>query len=685
MLNGNSMQSGPDSTAKKPKPKLPKGYGNEAEFLQEMRELFYDDVQSDRLNREAALEDLRFCVGDQWDDLTRQRREASRKPVLTINRLPAFLAQVIGARRQNETSIKIVADNGGTHDAARVREGIIRNVQKVSRAENAYDNALLGAVACGIGNFGLELRNTTDDIWTQELAIEKITDHLAVVWDRMLVEQTGADAGHCFVIEHMTKKDFFKRWPWATPADVITDISLRGDLRMTGWIAIDDVRVVNYWRMRTMQREFALLVDGSTVDITDLDADKPEHLNTLANIYQNQDGTPMVREVTRKYAQMYVCSGLDVLEGPYELPIDRIPVFRVPGWELRVGDWNHRWGLARFLKDPQRLHNYFRSVVAEKLMQTPRGVWTAADTAVQGREAQWRNSHLSDDPLLVWNGASGQEPKRVPPAIVEDAFIAQAEMTNQDIKDVSNIHEANLGMPSNEVSGAAIQARIRVSDTGTIIYHDNLTKAIAECGRVANELIPIVYDTPRIVKILGEDGKESMQAINDMASQTSTDITVGKYSVTATTGTSYETKRQEAAQVLMSLANAMPQVFQLAPDLLVEAMDFPLADKLAARFRRTLPPGVLGPDEQTPETAQKEQKAQQGQQLQEQLTIATAKSKLAAMDSQTQLNYSRAKNFEAEAEATPQSMANASANSASQVADRELRGRLETIKVAEGA
>ena len=78
---------GDEPSQTKPEFELPDGYVDETAFLSEMRQLFYDDIQFDQLNREAALEDLRFAVGDQWEDSVRQRREAARKPVLTINQL----------------------------------------------------------------------------------------------------------------------------------------------------------------------------------------------------------------------------------------------------------------------------------------------------------------------------------------------------------------------------------------------------------------------------------------------------------------------------------------------------------------------------------------------------------------------------------------------------------------------
>ena len=669
-----------DPAAKKPDFKLPPGYQGEQDFLQEMRTMFADDLQADRLNREAALEDLRFVVGDQWDDITRTRREAARKPVLTVNRLPAFIAQILGSRRLNETDIKIAADNDAQKQVAQTREGLIRSIQKVSKAETAYDNALAGSVMCGIGNFALDLQANDDDaLGEQDINVVAIPDHLSVVWDRGSYEPTGEDATRCFLVETISQQEFYQEWPWATPSDVVVDVNLRGDLRMSGWVSISDVRIVEYWRIRKRKRTIAAMLDGSTVDITD-ETDPV----TLMKIAQRPDGSPITREVMRKYAQMYLCSGNDILEGPYELPISRIPIYRALGWQVCVGEWKHRWGLVRFLKDPQRLHNYWRSVVAERLMQTPRAVWTAADSSVQGREAEWRASHMSDDPLLIWNAASGQPPQRVPPAQMEDALMGQAEVFAQDLKDVSNIHEANLGMPSNEVSQVAIMARQRVSDTGTIIYHANLADAIEACGRTMNELIPYVYDTPRVVKIMGEDGKEDQVAINQFNDPMSIDITTGKYAVTAGVGPSYATKRIEQSANIVGMAQAMPNLMSLAADLIVQAQDWPDADKIATRIRAAMPPGILTPDEMTPEQLQSMQQgaaeAQQAKQIQMQTAIAT----YLKTNSDALLNSARARNFSAEADNQPQKMQIEAMRAAGELTHMEYQNRLDALRVAQG-
>lgn len=679
-----------------PKPdfKIPSDFDSEHDFLRDMRKSFYDDIEYDRNNREAALEDLRFLVGDQWDEMVRQRREAQRKPVLSVNRLPAFVAQVIGSRRQNETSIKVFADSGGAKDIAELREDLIREIQANSDAKIAYDNALAGAVMCGIGNFQVRMDYADDDVFAQKIGLEQIPDHLAVVWDRMGNHPTGKDAGHCFVVETMRNADFKKSYPWATPADLVVDITLRGDLRMAGWIAADDVRVVDYWRVLSDTRTLALLDDGTTQDLTDIldekhaeyDADKAAEL--LGRVVQRGDGSPIMRDAEVKYAELYKCSGLDILEGPTRYDIPRVPVLRVPGWEVRVADWVHRWGLLRFLKDPQRLHNFFRSVWAEKIMQTPRGVWTATDTAVAGREKDWRESHLTDNPLLIWNAESGNEPKRIPPAQVENSLMSQAEMTTQDIKDVSNIHEANLGMPSNEVSGAAIMARQRVSDTGTIIYHDNLNMAIEEAGDIINRLISTVYDTPRIIKVTGADGKKSLVEINQTnpadPEHPLKDITAGKYSVTIATGPSTETKRIEASENMMALVQAMPQTAAIIADLLVEAQDWPMAAEIARRLRMMLPPGILNPADMSPEEQQAAMSKEAAGNQQAQIALYQTIGNFLKDQSITSMNNAKARNLSVQADLAPAEQQTRQTDTASKSADRELRGSLEAIKVADG-
>lgn len=665
------------ATPKRPKIQLPDGYDNADAFLTEMREIFADNQLADQRNREAGIEDLEFLTGDQWPRDVLAKRQAETLPALVINRLPAFVAQVVGSSRLSDTEIKVIPDNGGTIGAAKVREGLVRSIQRRSHADFAYDTAMVGCVAAGLGNFQLAINYENEDVWDQRIDIVPILDHFAVSWDRHMVEQTGSDADNCLVSQVMGRKAFEARWPWATPAD-IAESQFAGDATMDSWLSGNDVRIVDYWRMRSHKRLLGLMQDGSTQDLTDADETK------LAQVANRADGTPFLREVDRPYAQKYICSGTDILEGPYNLPINRIPVFRVPGWEIRISDRVYRWGILRHMKDPQRLHNYWRTGIAEKIMQSPRSTWTASDESVAGREEAWRQSARSNDPLLIWNGSSGAPPQRVPPIQVEPALIQQAEITSQDLKDVSNIHEANLGMPSNEVSGAAIKARVRVSDTGTAIYQDNMSQAKEECGRIINDLIPIVYDAPRIVRIIGDDSKELTQVINRTGDPNSIDIAEGRYMTTSVTGPSYATKRAESADSMMALATAMPTVLGVAADLIVEAQDWPGADKIATRIRRSLPPQLLSPEEMTPDMQASMQASQQQKAQAESLAQQAAMADYLKTQSEAAVNFARAQNYGQEAQAVGPKLQNETLRTVSEASSRELNDRLGAINIAAG-
>lgn len=599
--------------------KLPEGYDSEADFMSDMRQEYDADMQADMINRDASVEDARFTTGEQWDPVALQMRTSARKPALTINRIPAFVAQLVGNRRLNDTVVKILPDNGGTKAVAKIREGLIRSIQKNSRAISAYDKTFENVVIGGIGNFQVRLDWADDDVFEQDIRIVAIPNPMAVLWDRLSVDPTGADAQHCFVIDTMSIDAFKALYPDKVPSDVSTDTAFMGSYqtaRSSGWWTADTVNVVNYWRLVRRKRTMAMFKDGTVRDITD----EPTDGAWLDEVMLDEAGVPVMREGYRRLAQMWTCTGMSILEGPYELAISRLPVIRVPGWEVNVGEEKRRWGLVRFLKDPMRLHNFWRSTIAERLMQSPKGKWLAASTAVQGREQQWRNAHLTDDPLLVYNADSGQPPTQMQPAQIEPGLVQEASMAVQDMHDVTNIHEAALGIQSNEVSGQAIMARQRVAELGSIIYNDNMNAAVEQGGMVCNELIPLVYATRRVAKVMNEDLTEEMVEINN---RTDNDITTGKYSVSVSTGPSYVTQRVEAQQGMLNMVNAMPETMQFAADQIVEAQDWPGADKIAERLRNNLPPGMIDTKDMTPEQqqqfAQKAQAAQAQAQIQQKM------------------------------------------------------------------
>lgn len=171
-------------------------------------------------------------------------------------------------------------------------------------------------------------------------------------------------------------------------------------------------------------------------------------------------------------------------------------------------------------------------------------------------------------------------------------------MASQDLKDVTNIHEASLGAKSNETSGVAIRARQAEGATGTFLYVDNLRRAIGYAGRVLVDLIPKVYDAPRIVRVLKEDGGTDMKMINGPDPEDPMapllDLSLGEYDVMVSTGQGYLTRREERREALIALTQSVPAIGEVAADLLVDALDFPGGDEISKRIKTKMGIGEDG-------------------------------------------------------------------------------------------
>lgn len=620
--------------------KTPSGYNSTSHFLEDMRGKWEWGYGFNEHNTLAGKEDAKFVVGNQWDPVVEQRRRDQRKPVLTFNRLVAFVAQVVGNRLMNETEIRVNPDKAGTKEIAEIREGIIRSIFKNSYADFARDEAAKYQVIGGEGYFTLNMEYESDDVFEQHIRIGAVVDPYSVVLDPLAIEPSGADAQWGFVSDDIPQQEFKRRWPWA--AEVGFESPQRWNTNGF-WLREDTIRIVSYWRMVTEgMKVLALFQDGSVHDVTD-----KEEFEYINQVELRADGTPYIREVPNRFARLYVCSGNAILEGPYDYPISSIPIYRVPGWEVNDGDKIHRWGLIRFLKDPQRLHNYWRSTVAEQLVAAPRNKWLTTPDAVKGHEAKWRRAPTADDPFLYYNDGEPQ-PQHIPPPGIDAALVNEAAISTQDMKDISNIHEAAFGMPSNEVSKVAIQQRQMVSDVGTYIYVDRRRIADERCAKNINELIPYIYDTQRVVAIIGRDDKAIMQVIND-PNDPNTDVTLGKYAVTVSVGPASETKRTLAAEQMMAFVNAMPQSAGVVMDLIAEAQDWPRAGEFARRFKMLLPPGTIPADEMTPEQQQMQQMQEQIQAAQAQLQEAMAQADLAGKQAKAANDEARARLAEAQA------------------------------------
>lgn len=565
-------------------------------LLATARERFKRALEAEAENRRLALEDLRFGALEQWPEQVRRAREQDpngARPCLTVDKLNQYVHQVKNDQRQNRPSIKVrPVDDGADPEVAELLQGIIRHIEDQSNADVAYDTAFESAVRGGFGYFRIITEYCDPQSFDQDIRIKRIRNPFTVYMDPDASEPDASDARFCFLTEWLSKDEFEALYPKADTID--WSEAGQGD-QLRDWVSRDRVRIAEYFHVIDKPRTLALLADGSTAWADEVPAQ-------LKHLIQR------TRESSEKRIQWAKIAGNQVLESR-EWPGKWIPVVPVIGNELDIEGERRLSGLIRAAKDSQRMYNYQASAFVEAVALAPKAPYIAADGQIEDYEAQWRAANISNIPVLKYRpvdvaGNMVPPPLRQPFAGVPVGIAQGMQNAEHDIQGALGMYNASLGERSNEKSGKAIMARQREGDTATFHYTDNLTRAIRHAGRIIVELIPKIYDTARLVRILGDDGTPDQAALDPMQEmpvrhvvdeqgqviQRIYNVGLGRYDVSVTAGPSYTTRRQEAADGMLQMIQAAPQTFPLIGDLLVRSLDWPGADEIAERLKKMLPP-----------------------------------------------------------------------------------------------
>lgn len=559
-------------------------------------------------NQRRYEQDVKFArMGEQWDDNDAERRRQDGRPMLTVNRLPSFIRQVSNDARQNKPQIKVMPqDSSGDPNTAEVLNGLIKNIENISKADLAYDTAIDCAASGGMGYFRVDVDYSDEDTFDMDIRINRILNPLTVYPDANSTAADSSDWNYCFITEMMPLDEFEVAYPDADPIDFnagsYTD-------REALWFEDKSVRLAEYWCRKQEEYDIHQLDTGDVVTDEMLD----EMQDTLDAM-----GIQVVktRKSTKSVVKRYVLNGQEILETD-EWEGSFIPVIPVYGEEVYHEGERHFYSLIHFAKDAQRMYNYWRTTTTELVALAPKAPWIGPAGSFDTDLQNWQVANTETLPFLEYDG--DVPPQRQPFAGPPAGALQEALNASDDMKSVMGLHDASMGAQSNEISGVAISKRVREGDTSTFHFIDNMSRAIRHAGIVILDLIPHIYSQDRILRIIGQDeqpqtvrvnapfqskeemlpdhAKDQMEAINSVY-----DLRVGKYDVVVKAGPSYTTQREEARNSMIALLQAFPQAAQVTGDLVVESMDWPNADAFAKRLKAILPPGVID-EAQDPQAA----------------------------------------------------------------------------------
>lgn len=588
--------------------------------------------------RENWLNDQKFANGDeynryQWPSAIYETR--GNRPTITVNETRIHNKMIINEALQHKASVEFrpVAE-GATAESAEVMEGIYRHIQNISNGQMAQGTAIGFQVGPGLGFTLIESDYVDQDSFDQEIYIKAPPNPLQVYLDCDAVELDGSDARYGFIFADRPRDEIEEKYP-DLKGRIPSTNSVDGE--DAGWIREDHIREARYYEVTEDADE--LLADENGVTVYKSLVPPPLLKKWEAEAKQN--GTKLKRRsIVRKSVKCHTIVGRFVVEET-DIPGTSIPIIPWIGEQTIIDQQLDRKGHTRCMIGAQQSLNYNLSASVEYGALQSKTPWLAPVAAIADNISYWRTANTENHSVLPWKHIDDQgkeipPPTRIEPPQASPVFSEGIQMARQFMMSASGQYEAELGAPGNEKSGKAINERQRQADRATYHFVDNQALAIRRQGNIIKEWIPVIYDTHRVLRIIGKDGEESHVQIDPSAEQAHQKAEgavsaifnpqMGKYEVVSDVGPDYATQRQEAFNAIVQILTQAPELIGKIGDLLFKVADFPMADEIAERLK----PG-MAPEAQQAITTLQAQLAKQNSHLGDMMQII-AEAKLKEKD-----------------------------------------------------
>lgn len=574
---------------------------------------------ADSYNRKEGMVDLLMVDGEgQWDPTIKSKREAKRRPCLTINRFIPMISHVANEQRSAELAIKI--DPTGTqadNETAEIMQGLIRHIEYDSTADTIYDEAYDRMLEKGWSWFRVISEYESDRSFNQKLMISGFENDFCVYGDPTAKEPTRKDMRWLHIIEDIPLGEYMSLNPDSkvTKAASLTSLSSVGD-DAAEWITNGNVRVTEYYYVDSHEEELFQLKDGR--------GKFEDELNEGDQLALDKNNKAVFRMSERRIVKWCKHNALEIMDGNEDLTEGReiggkwIPVIMVQGRKKNIRGQNRLSGMVRSNRDAQRMYNYWVTAFTEMIALAPKSPFVAEASQVAKYKGIWDTANEEAWPYLPYDAVSkeGQlvnAPQRSSAEPPVQAMIMAIRQADNDLKLGFNIFDASLGQRGPQESGTAINARKVESESGNFNWLDNMRRSIQHAGDIILNRIPAFYDAERTISIIRSDKKHEQVMINSLFTDKKDqknkkyDMTIGEYSCIVSVGPKDGTKRQDAVKSMMELVKADPEIFKIIGDIIVDHMDWPDSAMIVKRLRKALPPGMLeSTDDQTNEEITKQ-------------------------------------------------------------------------------
>lgn len=607
-----------------------------ANDLKQALEMYQDSLQATREQRQQIEEDLKFSDPSnpqQWDETIKRARETDpggARPCLVMDHTGQYVANVAGQVVKSPPSIHTVPVGSGSDiKVSEQLDGMLRHFEYASRAQTHYGIALTSAARTGVGYLIVRPVYTDRAMGYQEPRIYAEADPLRVVFDPWSVELDGSDATFGYLLTSMSEREFERKY--GAKAEKLSFGAEQQE--PDGQAGRRSIIVAEQWYKEDQTRNVIIWIG---VDGQDASGSEDEYWAACKAAGTNLHFVRSYRDKVQcvKWRTM---SGAAILETPQNAdgseglyPADHIGIVPVYGY-WGISDKRLKYcGIPRRAMNAQRAYNYHKSEELAYMGGGPKSPWTTPVRAIRGLEAIWDRASIDSRAYLPYHDVdeTGQPiaaPTRTNISVNLQNHILGAQDALRDLEASIGMYQANLGAPSNEQSGVAIDARKEQGEASTAHFPQNMSASLGQVGRIAVQMGAKLIDTKRQQRILGIDMKpgsvtvdpEQKQAAVQTDQGISINPNVGTYDVRVVVGASYSTQRSQAQSALSEVMRNNPNMTPAIAPLWAQNLDIPHADKLAQVLTAMAPApvqAILNPD--TSKQPKPEQLMQQVEQAQ---------------------------------------------------------------------
>ena len=530
------------------------------------------------------------------------------RPRYTFDMTGPLIDQIAGEIEQSDFSIRVLPAGGdASKDTAKILDGLIRNIQNVSGADEIYDQSARYMVEAGFDAWEIKQKFVDGNSFDQDLVIEAISNVLDSVWFWPFKKPNASDAVAVVKLEAIPIGEYDERWPKRNGTSV--DSSRLSD----AYFSKDEHVVVGQlYYIKKTKRTLLKMSDGQVLEVDE-----------VAPILDEMEAAGLTvveqRERERSVCVSRLFDGEGWLNKAQDTVFSRLPIVPIISNFTNI-EYKNVWrGAVEKLMDPQRVYNYAKSREVEEGALSPREkVWLTAEQAA-GHEDTLGSMNTNLDPFQIYNPdpkVQSNPPMKLNGASINPGLKTLSDDMGNMMRSTAGLYAASIGDNPNVQSGVAIG---KLQDKGTLgsgKYFKAVRRGIRATGRILVDAIPKVYDTRRMERILREDGSFEMVELNatvfDQQTQqpvTLNDLSIGKYDVTCIAGPTFKNRQQETVQAITDIGLVDASFVEMGGDILAKNINAPGMDALADRKRLQLfNAGVIPFDQQT--DAEKEQTMQ---------------------------------------------------------------------------